>query len=833
MMRNPGLWPTERAESYSLLGQKLLAVVASLDPEVDELHTRSLLDQNSYIAGMFRRRFSFLEVAAVSLLCCKYPIQVCGNKQDVSALVSLAFPPLPEVLPDYVGVKDQLLVDSSVMRRAFPLKKHPGAKTKVNVYTIEVLEELAVMGVLPHFAEYIHVCAGRVFADQLTGALIHAYGCSSVLGGIFKGVSFHAILEPKAAKGLSMGIKALGLNGIQAGAMVCECDVLQGRAVGSADLEGEVAMRTSETAVLEHVLDVDEDALRRVVREILQEELPRSDLPVFDDLTQFWLRRWVWGVNGSHNRVLDNHSHGETPDMAKVCPGVSRYYRRMFLEATPTEVISNWDGTTFVTASEKLECGKTRALMACDTRSYCAFEHILGPVQKRWANKRVVLDPGFFGQLGMSRKVLACRSAGGVNVMMDYDSFNEHHTNKSQAILFDELAKWCNYPPHLASTLVASFDKQFAYLKGKLHGRVTGTLMSGHRGTSFINSVLNAAYIRLAIGEGAYRRVQALHVGDDVYMAVPSLNDASAILDKCRDFGCRMNPSKQSIGFESAEFLRVAITSRGAWGYLARGVASAVAGNWVNESKLEPREALSNGIATARTLINRSGGCVGMAKILHRSYARMARISRPLAHKLLSGVVALEGGPVWASCGSVITYNLVEDMDKGPVFSLVRQRGWPLAATADYLSAGCSTLERLVLERTGYSVLSAMADSSYKKALLGVDTVHSRIKLTRNKGTIPVGAESALKLLFKPRVAGVLEGYPILHIIRKQLSKHQLMEAVADAGGDPHAADLDAVAWGAEGHTVVVDGTLPYADASMLASRTAAGVIHCNFPVNV
>ncbi len=96
---------------------------------------------------------------------------------------------------------------------------------------------------------------------------------------------------------------------------------------------------------------------------------------------------------------------------------------------------------------------------------------------------------------------------------MDYEDFNSAHTIDAQKIVVEELfvglePKWHNW-------LIDSFDDiKVRDLQGEWR-RVNGTLMSGHRMTSVINTILNAAYIRLVLGDELYLRIHSEHVGDD------------------------------------------------------------------------------------------------------------------------------------------------------------------------------------------------------------------------------------------------------------------------------------------------------------------------------
>jgi len=309
-------------------------------------------------------------------------------------------------------------------------------------------------------------------------------------------------------------------------------------------------------------------------------------------------------------------------------------------------------------------------LFAADTISYCAFEHLLGPVQRAWRGRRVILDPGEAGQLGMVKKVKINDASGGVNVMLDYDDFNSHHSSNVMSWLFDELITVVGYPSDLGSKLSNSFHNTYLRSLGT-HLHCKGTLMTGHRATSFVNSVLNAAYIRYAIGEITYNNLYSMHVGDDVYMRLPSAAGADQILKSCIQLGCRLNASKQSVGRYTAEFLRMAITPTGAYGYLCRSISSCVSGNWANDVRLNAREGLMSMISSCHALINRSGNVDYSVVLAHCCHA-ITNFNVRHIQQLLKGTVSLGNSPNFGVSNSMEVMDLVEEGSRGKRYHIIK-----------------------------------------------------------------------------------------------------------------------------------------------------------------
>jgi hypothetical protein len=136
--------------------------------------------------------------------------------------------------------------------------------------------------------------------------------------------------------------------------------------------------------------------------------------------------------------------------------------------------------------------------------------------------------------------------------------------------------------------------------------RVKHTLMSGHRCTSMINSVLNAAYIRCVLGDD-YDSWHSEHVGDDIIMSTDSAALVDSNLRSLLSCGLRFKRSKQAFGTHCAEFLRLSFDSYGGVGYLPRCIATAISGNWVTQKRLDFREYQESINQICWTLLMRSG----------------------------------------------------------------------------------------------------------------------------------------------------------------------------------------------------------------------------------
>ncbi|BCH36651.1 RNA-dependent RNA polymerase [Aspergillus lentulus totivirus 1] len=773
------------------------------------------------------RRVTTLERAAAAFLVPDFPVQVAVSDATISHVISAVVSPRPARPDDPATSKWATTVGGTV--RHFPLKRNPAASNKVNVYLSEVLHDLRAHS--PNHwaaaASALWPYRGELYNDQASGVVLYGSGLAGMGVRNAYSIAAHLAYDPDLAKHLTSFFKAIGANGCRLGAALVEANTLQGRDVGMIDLRAEATYRTTD-AVNDKLANFSEDELRSACRKILTEEIShgpgglRVDYP---SLEEHWDERWAWAVNGAHS----GHVSKLYPRLPRP-PGMLREHRRAWLESVEHDPRPTWDGHTYVSVSPKLEAGKTRAIFACDTVNYLFFEHLLGPVERRWRHKHVILDPGKGGHCGMAFATAAARARAGVSMMLDYDDFNSQHSTLAMKVLISELCDLTGYPPEYARVLLDSFDKCDIYLGDEFIGRARGTLMSGHRGTTFINSCLNRAYLMIVLGEETVARASALHVGDDVYFGVTTYRQAGLVASTLASSPLRMNPMKQSVGHVSTEFLRNASSGRSTRGYLARGVAGVVAGNWVNELALSPSEAITSMIASGRTLANRSTVDF-LPLLLFSSVVRMTRLPKEDHKKLrdlLTGATALDNGPQFYPGGYYRSVPLLVSVAQTDRFGLAPL---PRAATTAFLTRAAEPLEVSVLTQAGVSVVGAMEEASFRKSLPARYNNYETVRLGGLTLTQAIGTASVADLINVPAPVGVLSKYPLLTLAKQRIPEWLLRWAVGQAGGNPSAVDLNLEAWGEFKHGCIVATPLSYADASMYGHRTNASVLTC--PIDI
>jgi len=718
----------------------------------------------------------------------------------------------------------RVIRDKRFRHALFPKKKHAAVYSKGNLRLAPLLLSLSQSLSPASVGRFIALLGGSVYDDVMQSFCLFGFGLSSHLPRLGYDIAFKYVTDPSFAKSMSTVLKAVGASQCTFGCMLVEGNVLAGRLAASVDLSQDRDYRLSPEGVAAKVLHCDQHELAKHVRAILDDELRECTLP---DMDEFWDKRWLWCVNGSHSPAA---SAELGIDHSQLTRFHTQTYRRMAAEACTSNPIPGWSGRTLVSCSEKLEHGKSRAIYACDTRSYFAFEWLLGPVQRAWRNRRVLLDPGGGGHSAIADRVRRSFLGGGVNLMLDYDDFNSHHSTASMQTVIRELCSKLNVDAAFSSVLVSSFDQTYCKVSGEWK-KVYGTLMSGHRGTTFINSVLNAAYLRAAWTAPVYDKLFALHAGDDVFIRVHDLTSCAPLLQRAAEYGCRMNPAKQSLGNRVAEFLRMAIGPVSSVGYFARSVASLVSGNWTNVDKLSPLNAINTLLVGARSCVNRSG-CNAVGEMI----ASAARFRGGVSHKnlklLCTGAVALEGAPVYNVNGYIRTLSVVEHPpDKLKLERAVKSL--PRNATTTYLTKCATELERAAMELSGVSLTTDMLTTSYGKGFnIGTGFDGPLISVRHNAPRRLYGRQTSMELLHLQPLLGCFVGHPLMHLMANRLTDDDLRH-LCELFGLRVQGNVREFCFGSETWSRSIIGHLSYADAAMLSKRATAGSILVLNPVLV
>jgi hypothetical protein len=704
--------------------------------------------------------------------------------------------------------------------RTHRVKKPHGEGIKTNIFLSDLLSglrssnEMVVVSELSNMYGQIR----NLTNDQVSSAILYGRALSGKVDNPLV-YAMANVLDPDGCKSVNIMVKASGMNASEWGARLCETVTLQGMPETTPDVEELARKRTTREM---DVVNIPSDDLRLAIQAILYEEL---DLTRYteEDMDRLWSQRWLWCRNGGHSR---NREKAE-PKWKVDVPG--RLYRKMAVETYKSNPIKDFNGKVYVGASIKPELGKPgRPIMSCDTVSYAAFHHLLVGVERAWRNRSVLLNPGGEGVWNICNKIRRMRERG-VSVMLDYDSFDMQHSLTNQKIVIEELTQYIGYDTDKSANLIKSFDHMRIFAEGVDCGYATHSLMSGHRGTTFINSVLNCAYLRVCAGQ-LWSEIDSIHTGDDVYASTTSYDAIDTLLRKAKELNIRLNPMKQSIGFVGAEFLRVGIGHRACYGYAARSISRAVSGNWEVADPHDPSESLSTWSSMAWTLVNRTNNR-WFAECLVPAMQSRTYLKRDVCRSILNGEKGIEYGPSRPSNSRWMGYRVIRDSDND---KREQRLVVPTNATNEYLSHHVGEVERRAIEMAGCDVKKEMVLSSYGKS----DDVWTPARKVRKINLQPIGPIEMMGSVEYSRNnqwrddpdKGVLNKYPLLMFLRRTLDKQQLRSILLMLDIQP-TQNIEAQCWGVETNRNVARCMLPFSDVCRVSKYYNHRVVYCEYPV--
>lgn len=354
-------------------------------------------------------------------------------------------------------------------------------------------------------------------------------------------------------------------------AVIYELQVLFNRVSADVDWETEKDHRVNTRAV-----PIPKEKVYELATRIFKSGLSEGRKPFKLNWNRYWQERYSSMPNGSivSQYDIDLRQKRELPKEAKFKScwfAMNEHSRHSYwLERTPE---------IYATTSTKYEWGKVRALYGCDVTSFLHADYSM-------SNCEDTLPSCFpVGKFATSNFVKASvdKFKKTVPVCFDYDDFNSQHSIASmQAVM----RAWIEvYTPYLTDEQVKSAEWTHDSLNhmtvnfNELNEIVPidGTLMSGWRLTSYMNTVLNRVYLMHADLENLL--VYSLHNGDDMFGGAPNLANALRLIKNAKECGIRAQVSKTNLG-TIGEFLRVDTRAKDPMmsQYLARAVSTLVHG---------------------------------------------------------------------------------------------------------------------------------------------------------------------------------------------------------------------------------------------------------------
>nr|QED42952.1 putative RdRp [Uromyces totivirus B] len=346
-----------------------------------------------------------------------------------------------------------------------------------------------------------------------------------------------------------------------------ELEVLVNRGLGQVNWRQEEMNRTEPTTVTLDSELVYKEAVELFGRMDAGKVKPRKIL-----WGSYWSHRWEWAPTGAyHSQYKEDEQYRASESTLR-----NKFYSLNRMPDYDIEHFLNRPAEMVAWPSTKYEWGKQRAIYGVDITNFILSGYALAGCEDVLA---AVFPIGKAATTENVKTTVKEVLMNGVPYCFDFEDFNSQHTiSGMQAVLraygsvfsrsldVDQLAS-------LQWTIDALENTWVRRLDGSRY-KCAATLLSGWRLTTFMNTVLNYIYTRLATKENP---IVSTHNGDDVLCGVTNLSQVQELQSKAASLGVRFQKSKCYLG-AVAEFLRVDHYGNTGAQYLPRAVSTFVHG---------------------------------------------------------------------------------------------------------------------------------------------------------------------------------------------------------------------------------------------------------------
>jgi hypothetical protein len=421
----------------------------------------------------------------------------------------------------------------------------------------------------------------------------------------------------KLAKKLSVQAKSLQNLVPEDLRYIFEVDVLVNRCYGSVDWAGEKKNRVEPNLAQLSEKEVYEEAVKLFTTHDHTAKKPRNF-----KWDEFWEARWQWSAAGS--------IHSQYPEDVKDLPKDRALKNKFILLSTLEKCdigkFTNRKPEIHAWSSTKYEWGKMRAIYGTDLTSYVLSHFAFFNCEDTLPARFPVGDkarPSF-----VSASVSAVLE-GTIPLCVDFEDFNSQHSNDAMAAVVQAYID--SYASSLSpeQILAAQWTKD-SISRTVVHDNMgtgttydsKGTLMSGWRLTTYINSVLNYIYTQKLVAR-CMTTVRSVHNGDDVLAGITNMKVCTRIVRNAERYNIRLQRKKCAFG-GLAEFLRVD-HMRGSGGqYLSRNVATLMHSRIESKLAVSIVDVVDSMEARLAEFVERGGDRLVAANLRHNYYERMA-----------------------------------------------------------------------------------------------------------------------------------------------------------------------------------------------------------------
>ncbi|QFS21891.1 RNA-dependent RNA polymerase [Taro-associated totivirus L] len=409
----------------------------------------------------------------------------------------------------------------------------------------------------------------------------------------------------KTLKRLSTPLKSMQCSPYSDFTELFELQSLVNRGIGKVDWAGEKTDRTKP-----NVIEIDPGVVYKEALNIFKYGRQAGFRYKRMDINKYVQSRWEWVPTGSvHSQhkedeeyIKKNYRHRTKFVTMNMMP--AHKVRQLF--SRPPEIHS-W-------ASVKYEWAKQRAIYGVDLTSSVITNFAMYRCEEVFKHRFPVGEDAAADRV---HKRLTMMLKDNESFCYDFDNFNAQHSKRSMQMVllayYDAFKEFMMPEQEQAMEwVIKSVSKMVVHnyeVEPPDEYHAAGTLLSGWRLTTFINTALNFIYFKAA---GAFDIVgvkDSVHNGDDVLVAVRNLKAAVLIHKAMADVNARAQATKCNV-FSVGEFLRVEhkVTKEEGLGaqYLSRASATMAHSRTESQAPLRLTDAVKAMVTRAEEIAARA-----------------------------------------------------------------------------------------------------------------------------------------------------------------------------------------------------------------------------------
>jgi len=510
---------------------------------------------------------------------------------------------------------------------------------------------------------------------------------------------------------------------------IFEAEVLVNRGIGAVDWAAEKDHRLKPDTVAIKADYIYSEA-RKIIEKGKNEHGPYKSM----SWKEYWQARWQYTPTGS---IKSQHG----VDLEDLPTDFRLRNKFVALNTTHVTDFDDWitrEPSIHAWASTKYEWGKERAIYGCDLTNFVLTNYAMYECEERLPPNFPVgrrAEPTYVSRL------LAGVLKGHEAFCFDFEDFNAQHSTEAMVAVLRAYADtyWhamTEEQQQAFNWVIMSAANQVVHdnIGGGGTYKSRGTLFSGWRLTTFMNSVLNAIYSQVIYEPTeASRPMTSAHNGDDIIIGVDNALQAQGMLRNALKYNVRAQPSKCVLA-GAAEFLRVDRNHAECGQYLARGVATLVHSRIESGPTISLRDALRANETRLSEFVDRGGDLDTAMRLRDIYLRRVASLydNTPEEASLVLELSSVTGGLSMsrqARVDYVAQADTVADGDgAAEVLHLRGKRAWRgVADFTDVILEIISTKSRSTLNRKD------VAKRIYNSTLSALSLTRRRVKLTYNR----------------------------------------------------------------------------------------------------